>query len=62
MFAIVPSISLIRGDMRRDFTPYFITTGMAMSDLNTANHAMRWLNKRGITCHLEVLDSIGRRV
>lgn len=62
MFAIVPSISLHRGDMRRDTTPYLITTGVSYADLNTANHAMRVLNRRGIRCHLEVLDSVGRAV
>jgi hypothetical protein len=60
MFAIVPSISLHLGDMRRDITPYFITTGISYADLNTANHAMRVLNNRGIKCHMEVFDLFGR--
>lgn len=46
--------------MRHDTTPYFITTGISYADLNTANNAMRTLNKRGIACHMEVFDSLGR--
>lgn len=55
MFAIVPSIAHWHGDMRRDYAPYVLTGGTSYADLNTANSAMRWLNKRGISCHLEVL-------
>jgi hypothetical protein len=60
MFAIVPSIAAHRGDQRRDTTPYFITLSTSYADLNTANSAMRQLNKRGIKCHLDVLDKHGR--
>lgn len=61
MFAVVPSIAPHRGDLRRIATPYFITLGTSYADLNTANSAMRFLNKRGLSCHLEVLDKLGRR-
>lgn len=62
MFAIVPSLAPHRGDMRRDATPYFIATGCSYADLNTANSAMRFLNKLGHACHLEVLHSDGKAV
>lgn len=52
MFAIMPSLAPHNGDLRRDTTPYFITTGISYADLNTANSAMKFLNKRGIKCHL----------
>lgn len=55
MFAIVPSIAHWHGDMRRNYSPYFITTGITYGDLNVANMAMRILNKKGIRCHMEVL-------
>ena len=61
MFAIVPSLAPHRGDMRRDVSPYFITTGMSYGDLNIANMAMATLNKRGIKCHMEVIDNKGRK-
>lgn len=62
MFAIVPSLAPHNGDLRRDTTPYFITTGISYADLNTANSAMKFLNKRGIKCHLEVIDNKGRKI
>jgi hypothetical protein len=62
MFAIVPSLAPHRGDMRRDTTPYFVTLGLSYGDLNIANMAMRELNKRGIKCHIEVLDNKGRKI
>ena len=55
MFAIVPSISFIRGDMRRNTQPYFTTLSTSYADLNTANGVMRKLNAMGHRCHLEVL-------
>ena len=55
MFAVVPSISLHNGDQRRNVLPYFITNSTSYANLNTANSAMRILNKRGIRCHLEIL-------
>lgn len=58
-FAIVPSLAPHRGDLRRDATPYMFTIGHSYADLNTANHAMRVLNARGIRCHLEIYDFIG---
>lgn len=61
MFAVVPSLAPHRGDLRRDVTPYLVTLGTSYGDLNTANHAMRVLHQRGIRCHLEVVDSSGRR-
>lgn len=59
-FAIVPSLAPHHGDMRRDATPYFMTVGHSYADLNTANHAMRDLNARGVRCHMEVFDTLGR--
>lgn len=59
MFAIVPSLQPHHGDMRRMTMPYFVTLGTSYGDLNMANTAMRFLNKRGIKCHLEVIDEAG---
>lgn len=59
-FAIVPSLQPHHGDLRRDPTPYFMTIGINAGCLNIANMAMRELNKRGIKCHMEVYDEIGR--
>lgn len=59
-FAIVPSLAPHKGDFRRDATPYFMTVGHSYADLNMANFAMRELNSRGIRCHMEVFDAIGR--
>jgi len=55
MYAIVPSISFNNGDLRRNTQPYFIALGITYADLNTANSAMRFLNGKGIRCHLEVI-------
>ena len=60
MFAVVPSLAPHRGDPRRDAQPYFIASGVSYADLNTANSAMRHLNRLGHACHLEVLDGAGR--
>ncbi|UTC28484.1 hypothetical protein GURKE_04820 [Brevundimonas phage vB_BpoS-Gurke] len=60
MFAVVPSLAPHRGDPRRDAAPYFIASGVSYADLNTANSAMRHLNRIGHACHLEVLAADGR--
>ena len=60
MFAVVPSLAPHRGDLRRDVTPYLVTIGTSYADLNTANSAMRTLRSRGIACHLEIVDKMGR--
>lgn len=55
VFAVVPSLAPWHGDLRRDPAPYLVTTRGTWGDLNCANEAMTFLNRRGISCHLVVL-------
>ena len=57
VYAIVPSIKHWSGDQRRDNRPYMTTLGISYGDLNVANMAMRELNRRGIKCHLEIVEA-----
>lgn len=61
-FAVMPDIRHWHGDLRRDWSPYFVTGGLSYACLNTAQWGAMHLRKRGISCYLEVIANDGRKV
>lgn len=55
-WAVVPSLSPWRGDQRRNWAPYFYAGNMHYSGLFLAQHAAQELRKRGIACHVDLID------
>lgn len=55
-WGVVPSIRHWNGDPRRNWTPYFYVGKMSWDGLFLAQHAAQELRKRGIACHIEMIE------
>jgi len=56
MWTVLPSIRHWRGDMRRNWQPYYIGQGMSWTEYNQARVAKQDLERRGIACHVYLLN------
>jgi len=56
MWAVIPSLRPWRGDTRRNSQPYYIGQGMSWTEYNQARVAKQSLERRGIACHVYLLN------
>lgn len=57
MWIVSPLLTPWRGDMRRNATPYVVTSGLSWADYNTALSAKRTLKDRGIACYVDAKEA-----
>lgn len=61
-WVVVPDIRPWRGDIQRNWAPYFYSDGVSWSCLHAAQFAAQSLRRIGIKCYVDMYLSDGRRV
>jgi hypothetical protein len=54
MWQVLPLIMPHRGDMRRNYQPYYIGQGCSWSEYNQALSCKQTLTARGIACYVSI--------
>lgn len=57
LWSVVPTLTPWRGDMRRNPAPYYIGASISLTEFSFAQHVKQVLNRRGIACHVELMES-----